>query len=92
MKRFLALIYGIAVYVFFLGTFLYAIGFLGRVGVPKTIDSRPVSEPWTSAVIDALLLSVFAIQHSVMARRGFKQQWTRVVAAPTLSIAGSFRC
>lgn len=80
MKRFLVLIYGFAVYLFFLGTFLYAIGFLGRIGVPKTIDSGPVSEPWTSALIDALLLSIFAIQHSVMARRGFKQQWTRVVS------------
>lgn len=80
MKRLLALIYGIAVYFFFLGTFLYAIGFIGRIGVSKTIDSGTVSQPLISALIDALLLSVFALQHSVMARRGFKQRWTRVVS------------
>jgi len=71
MKRFLALIYGITVYLFFFGTFVYAICFVGRIGVPKTIDSGRVSGSVTSALVDALLLSIFAIQYSVMARRGF---------------------
>lgn len=79
MKRLLALLYGIAVYFFFFGTFLYAIGFVGRIGVPKTIDSGLAAHPLASALIDAFLLSIFALQHSVMARRGFKQRWTRVV-------------
>jgi methanethiol S-methyltransferase len=80
MKRFLALIYGITVYFLFFGTFLYAIGFVGRIGVPKTIDSGRVSGSVRSALVDALLLSVFAVQHSLMARRGFKQRWTQVVS------------
>jgi methanethiol S-methyltransferase len=79
MKRLVALVYGITVYFLFLGTFLYTIGFVGGIGVVKSIDSGPGSEALPSALIDSLLLSAFAIQHSVMARRGFKQQWTRVV-------------
>ncbi len=80
VKRILALLYGIAAYFFFLGTFAYAIFFLGETIVPKTIDSGPISQPVKSVLIDALLLSVFALQHSIMARRGFKQRWTRIVS------------
>ena len=77
MSRVFTALYGVLVYGFFLVTFLYAIGFVGNLGVPKSIDSGSEG-PWlASLAIDALLLSVFAIQHSVMARQGFKRWWTQ---------------
>ncbi len=79
MTRISALLYGIAVYVFFLATFLYAIAFVSGLPVPKTIDTGPIVSPAVAVVINLLLMSLFAIQHSVMARRGFKRWWTRFV-------------
>jgi protein-S-isoprenylcysteine O-methyltransferase Ste14 len=78
MKGVLALIYGVLCYVAFLGAFGYAIWFVW------TMDRLPVSpRPWHIALlIDALLLSVFAIQHSVMARQAFKRAWTKIVPKP----------
>ena len=80
MARILAALYSILVYGLFLGVFLYAIGFVENVGVPKSIDSGEGGDLAASLLIDAGLLALFAIQHSVMARRGFKRLWTRLVS------------
>lgn len=82
LRRLSGLLYGIVVYAFFFVTFMYAIGFVSCLAVPKTID-RGVQTPFVAALaIDLALMSVFAIQHSVMARRGFKRWWSRFVPQP----------
>jgi protein-S-isoprenylcysteine O-methyltransferase Ste14 len=79
MSRFIALIYGVAVYLFFLATFLWAIGFVAGLPGIKAIDSGLAGDAGTAIAIDLALLSLFAVQHSVMARQGFKRRWTRLV-------------
>lgn len=79
MGRSITFIYGIAVYVIFLVTFLYSIGFVGNVLAPKSIDSGAQGPIVASLVINLVLLSVFALQHSIMARPAFKRVWTKVI-------------
>ncbi len=79
LKRVAFFVYGVLCYTIFLATFLYAIGFIGGFGVPKTLDSRVADPLAVSIAIDAGLLAVFAVQHSIMARRWFKERWTRIV-------------
>ena len=77
-----SVLYGALAYLLFLGTILYAIAFVGNLPVPKTIDSGEAGSLGTAVVVNALLLGLFAIQHSVMARPAFKRWWTRFVPQP----------
>lgn len=81
MSRLFSLLYGAACYVVFLATFVYAIGFVTGVGVPRHIDNGPTAPLLSALLINGLLLTVFAVQHSVMARPAFKRWWTRFVPA-----------
>lgn len=83
MKKLLGLVYGIAAYLLFLGTFVYAIGFVGNIVVPKSLDSTATGPWFRSCLIDLGLLSLFALQHSGMARVAFKKQLTRIIS-PTV--------
>jgi protein-S-isoprenylcysteine O-methyltransferase Ste14 len=82
MNRILAVAYGVASYLLFLASFLYAVGFVGDLLVPKSIDSGPTDAPPASLLVDTLLLLLFAVPHSVMARPAFKRWWTRFVPLP----------
>ena len=79
MGGIIAVLYGAAAYVVFLGTFLYAVAFVGNFAVPKTVDSGAGGSVVAALAIDLCLLGVFAVQHSVMARPAFKRWWTRFV-------------
>ena len=82
IKRILFFAYGTFSYVIFLGVFLYTIGFIGNFGVPKTLDGAATDPLGIGLAIDAGLLTLFAVQHSVMARKWFKDWWTRIVPKP----------
>jgi methanethiol S-methyltransferase len=79
MERIIGFLYGLVAYLVFLVAFLYAIGFVTGLGVPKTIDTGPAGPAGQAFVIDILLMSLFAVQHSVMARQPFKRWWTQFV-------------
>lgn len=79
MKRIAVFAYGVVSYAIFFVTFLYAVGFLGNVAVPKSIDSPREGSLGVALAVDLLLLAAFALQHSVMARPAFKKRWTRIV-------------
>jgi protein-S-isoprenylcysteine O-methyltransferase Ste14 len=79
MTQFIAFLYGLASYAIFLVTFLYAIGFVSGLATPKTIDTGTVVPMVEAFIVNVLLMSVFAIQHSVMARKQFKEWWTQFV-------------
>ena len=82
MKRIVFFVYGVVCYLVFLAAFLYAIGFTGNIIVSKSIDNGYQGGTGAVLIVNLLLLSLFAVQHSVMARQEFKRWWTKFVPKP----------
>ena len=83
MARSFYLLFGVVAYGIFFATFLYLIAFVGNLpGVPRTIDWAPTSSPGTAFLVDLGLIALFGLQHSLMARQGFKKKWTKIVPEP----------
>jgi protein-S-isoprenylcysteine O-methyltransferase Ste14 len=82
MRRWLYFVYGLGCHLLFLGTFAYMAGFVGNLWVPKTIDSTVPGSTSAAVLINLLLLALFSVQHSVMARPAFKRVWTRIIPEP----------
>jgi methanethiol S-methyltransferase len=80
MGRLIGFLYGVIAYLIFFASFLYAIGFVAGVVVPKTIDNGSTTTLITAIIMDIVLMSIFALQHSVMARPQFKRVWTKIVS------------
>jgi protein-S-isoprenylcysteine O-methyltransferase Ste14 len=78
-KRLLFFTFGVAAYLTFLTSFLYAVAFVGGFAVPSRLDGPLQTTLPVALTIDCLLLTIFAVQHSVMARRWFKERWTQIV-------------
>src|SRR5215470_3943091 len=83
MKAWLGALYGLVVYVCFLGTLLYLIGFSGNVLVSRQIDRGPAGSLAVALLVDVGLFLLFGLQHSVMARKSFKERWTRIISPST---------
>ncbi len=81
MARIAALLYAVAAHLLFAAVYVYFIGFVGDVGVPRSIDRGPLAPPLTAALIDLALLALFALQHTLMARPAFKQSLSRLLPA-----------
>lgn len=83
MSRSLYLLFAFAAYAIFFATFLYLVGFVGNLpGLPRTVDRGPDSAVAAALAIDVALIALFGVQHSVMARPGFKAAWTKIVPQP----------
>jgi methanethiol S-methyltransferase len=83
MQRSLNMLYALVAYAIFFATFLYLIAFVGNIAVvPRTVDVGPAASMATAVGIDLVLIALFGVQHSVMARQGFKRAWTRIVPEP----------
>lgn len=83
MKKSVAFVYGVFAYIIFLFAFLYSVGFVGNYLVPKSIDSGMETNFWQALIVNALLLSIFVIQHSIMARPAFKK-WFTIIISPAI--------